>query len=276
MNYRIVIPTHRRAATLGARTLKWLRACGVPDARVTLLVSDEADAEAYRAAYPDCCVPTVPAFDCLRDKLNYLHRTARPGERVLVIEDDLTGLLRKRDNRAPLTHDLDALVADGFAACERYGTALWGVTPTNNGLFMKERASAELRFCVGYCYGFVGTGDPRLEVTLNFKHDYERTLLYFIRYGAVARLNYVGVETRSFSAPGGLQEYSAEARRAAELASNEYLLRRYPHLVARAARLNRTLNAYTELRLNARASRDTDWMALQRLHDAANGFPGCW
>lgn len=274
MEYVIAIPTYKRANLISGMSIGYLRKCNVPDSRIHLFVSNEAEYDAYTAAFPFYTIVNTNA-NTLGEKSNFIFNYFPVGTPVVVMEDDLKTLVRKRDNRVEEYTDFDGMAAIGFEACTKYKTGLWGINPTDNGFYMSESVDVGLKVIAGYLYGFISSHLPFLRVRITNKHDYERTILNFIHYGSVVRINYIGQRSRSFFNEGGLQEQLGDTREAEELKSNAYLTRRFGHLVQKSKRVNRKFNNPTELLLKHFAyekNTTNDWKSYQKLIDNQLGY----
>lgn len=278
MNFEIAIPTYRRSDVAFKFTLGYLRDCpGLDWARVTLFVSDDEDFVNYSMACEAAGIKpqiVVTHAASLREKFNFIHRHYAPGARVVLFEDDIKQLsIKAGEKKLERWTNIVAEFEGAFSLCEWKGARLFGVCPFANAFYMKEAVSYNLKFIVANCFGFIATGDPAREITLDAKSDYERTLLYYIHDSAVVRLNYVCVVTNNYTTAGGLQTELADGRRLeAERAACDYLTRRYPHLIQINAKREKT-SRYPELTIRQVKEQGQDWHALQREHDARLATP---
>lgn len=231
MEYQVAIPSHRRRNVLEKETLATLIKGLVEPERVTVFLSDAEDASEYQGLLPANQLIVTGAKN-LTDKFNIIHRHYEPGTRVFVMEDDVQliyGSGKANDGR-PLD-DVNSMVKRGFEAC---GGGLWGIVPHNNAFFFGGGVSQSLKLIVAHAFGFVSTHDKWLEVEQPSKTDYERTCRYWVRYGAVTRLDNYGAKTKSYTRPGGMQSDLTKGERAdAEEQSVHNLVQRFPHLLER-------------------------------------------
>ena len=106
---------------------------------------------------------------------------------------------------------------------------MFGVYAVNNPMFMKDKVSVGLYFCVGTLHGMVIRHDPDLTVTIDEKDDYQRTLQHYVKDGAVVRLDYITIKTKYYTEPGGMQ--GTEARKYESILKNaKFLQDTYPDL----------------------------------------------
>jgi hypothetical protein len=231
MSYQIAIPSHRRPGILREKTLAFLQRSNVDMDRVLVVLSDEEDAQSYNLGTEVAVHVAVDAKNVV-DKFNCIHYRYPKGTNVFVMEDDVTlieGLEKGSNEKQELT-DLDGLIKAGFGRLPFGG--LWGVAPHDNSFFFSMQAKEGLLLVVAHAFGFVSTHDPELAVTQIAKSDYERTLRYFVRYGSVHRMDWVGARTKSYTQAGGMQsDHSRDQRKAFEEEACAYLVKHYPDFI---------------------------------------------
>lgn len=98
--------------------------------------------------------------------------------------------------------------------------------PNDDGRKMKEETTIHLAHILGSF--FICKNHREVEVKTDDKEDFERTILYFQLYGAVARYKGAGVLTDYQKTPGGLQQ---EGRAERQRESIRYMLETYPGYV---------------------------------------------
>jgi hypothetical protein len=244
---KIAIPTYKRAILIRQLTLGYLNRCGIRDEEIDLFVSGPDQAEQYRSVC-DCNVIVTPAEN-VRDKFNCIHSYYASGEEVVVMEDDLK-CVKRLTGYNQLTESLDVMdhAAFAFQACESEGTKVWGINSNSNPFFMKSTHSIGFKFVVANMYGFIAEEDNSLLITQHSKTDYERTILYFKKYGRVVRLDYLCPVTNNYTTPGGMQDLIKQ-RAAMEEESVNYLTTTYPELCQRNTKKN---SVYPEMLLKLR------------------------
>ena len=113
-------------------------------------------------------------------------------------------------NEKPLD-DLKGVIQRGFDACRKEQCSLWGIYPVANGYFMKKGYTTDLKFVIGCfngCFnpGIKGPKGVKLELEMD-KEDYERSIRFYLRDGAIVRLTDVAPKTAYYTEKGGNQEY---------------------------------------------------------------------
>lgn len=215
---KIAIPSYNRAKLLVNKTLKLLKDFD----NIDLFLYDKEQKEIYEAEIDNDKVNIIitDILD-LGDRLNYiLNDYYDEGEEVLLIEDDIMDI----------NTDLSKLCEDGFRLCKEHNLYLWGISPTNNSFFHKEGYSTDFKFIIGVLYGVIVRKDKDLDVTITYKCDFERSILYHKKDGGMIRFNGVGVKT-NFRALGGLGNDKKNQRLTKELEAVKQMIEKYPDYV---------------------------------------------
>lgn len=243
----IAIPSYKRAETLVKKTLKYLlQDCKIDIQCITVFVANQNEFIEYQNKLPKE-LKIVIGKETLRGQRNYMDFYYNINDRVLFFDDDIEGLYKKVGNKTKLFTDLKALYKIGFNECLKHKTALFGVCAVNNGFYMNNKISTNLKYIVGCFYGQIITHDKSLSVTLEDKEDFERTILYFNKYKKVIRLNMISPKTNYYDESGGMQITRTEQR---VTASAYALIKRYPQYCS----LNTTKKSeHTEIKLNSKA-----------------------
>lgn len=227
---RIAIPTYKRAILIRNLTLGFLLRNGVKEEDVDLFVSGFAQAEQYRSVCN--CNIIVSEAQNVRDKFNHIHTYYPPGTKVLVMEDDLKSVRRLAGyNKLEEVTNIGHHANMAFVTCIEEQTMLWGINSNSNPFFMKDQTSVGYKFIVANMYGFIAEPVP-IVITQQSKTDYERTILYYRKYGKVVRLDYLCPVTTNYTTPGGMQDLQKQ-RAAMEEESVNYLTTTYPDLCQR-------------------------------------------
>lgn len=266
---KFAIPSHRRRQVLESKTLVTLRNNGIPESSIYIFVSDEKDFNDYKnledKGYK--VIFEVELEDIIQ-KFNFIHRYFPVGTKVVFIEDDIDQLSIKTGKNT-LSHftDLGGLALKLFSQCEEVGTKIWGISSNANPFYMNEKVTSGLVFIVANLFGFISTRDDFLRISHHCKSDYERTLLYFVKYGKVIRANFVCAITKNYKYAGGLQEIKDQRAKLEEEACL-YLVRRFPHLIEINEKKSAT-SMYMELKIKTLRKKDsmTDYMYLQEHYD---------
>lgn len=261
------IPSFRRANLIGTHSLAMLRENGIQDRDIAILVSGYDELADYGAALKGFKGQLIPKqAPNLVTKFNAVHDHYEPGTRVVFVEDDITGLkVKTGENALSPFKDLRHLAEDSFDECISNRTKLWGISSNANPFYMKDGRSIGFKFVVANIFGFISTRDPFLRISQVCKSDYERTMLYYTRFGSIVRNDGVCAITKNYRTPGGLQDL--EDRKGAEEVSCRNLVKRFPHLVEINEKKSK-ISKYMELKLKRQKIAGlVDLMALQRMID---------
>lgn len=228
---QIAIPSYKRSHLIDLLTIAYLKRCNVPMNLVNIFISG-AEWEAYNKLNTGANLICVAA-DNVRDKFNAIHNYFGAGEEVLVIEDDIERIERLSGyNQTEETVALSVIAQEGFHLARKNSTKLWGISSNSNPFFLKDQAGPCFKLIIANMYGFIAE-KPAIEITQHSKTDYERTILYTLKYGCVVRLDYLCPITKNYKNTGGMQEMSTDNRRMLEGDAVTYLTRKYPELCKR-------------------------------------------
>lgn len=204
---RIAIPSYRRAHTLKSKTLAWLDSLGIEPQRIDVFVASHEEAEEYmrvlNAGSYGRIIVGEKGMGAIR---RFIAQFYAPGTKILNVDDDIKRVVVRLDEKRLVDlHNLDDEVQSAFDLCDQTGLRLWGVYPVKNPYFMKAATTFDLRYINGTLWGSYA-GDASLQVTLDDKEDFERTIRSYLAHGGVVRLNYLACDTNFYGEPGGMQE----------------------------------------------------------------------
>jgi len=256
MDYRVIINSTGRADVLASKTLPLLHASGLEP---EVWVSSEQE-QLHYASVGGCAgvriyvAPHDPADQRLEvvgkepvglgKARNHVIRNSRPGELLVFIDDDLTGVSEATGPKElrPV-EDLDWLFRSMFRDMEAASATLWGLYPVANPYFMKPRVRTDLVYICGGLFGVKVTGKEHELVTLDDKEDFERSIRHYLADGHVVRNEHFCLGTTGYKGKGGMQLSRTPLR---VRAAAEWLTVRYPNL----CQLNTAKKSgWTEVRL---------------------------
>lgn len=227
--YKIAIPSYQRVDVFQTKTLAYLKKTNINLDNVYLFVANEKEKEAYAILG---LKNIIVGIETIRAQRNFIRHYFQQGEMIFSLDDDITGIYKAVSVKdLVLVTDLDGLIKKGFELSQKIQTKLWGVSAVKNGFFMYgKKPSHELRYIVGACFGQIIDHDTSLSQTIDDKGDYERSILYYIKFGSVLRFNNIAIETNYYKTTGGMQVTRTKER---VKASGMYLLNRYPQYCQR-------------------------------------------
>lgn len=244
--YKVAIPSYRRSDNFIVKNL--LQEANINNSDIYIFVSDNKDYIDYKKKFPEYNIVYEKPLNDLKEKHNFIIDYFPENEKLVIIEDDIKEIVKKKGKKVEKFTELIKLFQLGFFECEKNGCKLWGISPTDNGFYMSNTFGKCFKIIAGYIFGIIV--DKRIKVHISQKHDYERTILNKIYFGGSIRFDMFGQRSNSFTNKGGLQEiFTAETRKKAEYKVNNYLVKTYPKYVAKKNRFNSVLGGSTELRL---------------------------
>lgn len=229
MSYIIAIPTYKRYETIINKTLKMLKEGGIKNNIINIFVADENEEELY-SKYIDNDIKIIIGKKGITSQRNFIVDYYDEGEKIISIDDDIECLYYKNNNKLEIVKDLSSFFNMAFNELIKSGLYIWGIYPVKNIMFMRQNTTYDLRFIVGFFYGFINRKCEGLLCTnINEKEDYMTTLNYYLKDGGVVRLNEYCVKHKKHSCGGlgKMQDRIDENNFACE-----YLKNKYPQYVA--------------------------------------------
>jgi len=231
--YEIAIPSYKRAETLRDKTLDFLKKYRIPSQKITVFVANKEEEKIYKDTLkPGTYGKIVVGIRGMCPIRNFITKYYPVGTLLVNIDDDIKGFLEydasKPRKEKPL-RSLLAVIKTGFSECEKAKTQIWGVYPVANGFFMKPKVSTDIRYIIGSFWGCINPGlkgPGGIEITTEYKEDYQRSILYYKKYGAVVRLNMYAPISAYYTEAGGMQE--VKDRRQLEEKGARWLVKTYP------------------------------------------------
>jgi len=223
INYTLIIPTHRRSFLLYDKTWSLLKRTGVNLKDVIIWVNDDLDIEMYSTLFP--IEQIRKGGSSISEKRNLIQEAFPLDSNIVMIDDDIQEIyVLKENNKKVVLQSFDKLVEMGFSYCEKENSSLWGVYPIDSPLCMKPFVRKNLCYIVAALFGMI---NKRIPVSYNYAEDFERSLKFYMLEGKVIRLEFVGLLTKYYTTPGGLQTTRTNAR---NYQSKKDLVDMYPGL----------------------------------------------
>lgn len=229
MNYRIVICTYKRHDVLKEKTLHYLKSCGISSSLIDIFVANQEEYEIYTENIPSNMYNNIIiGKETLHKQRNFVRQYYPQNTCLFNLDDDIERLeIVKNCKLEPIVAGLDKIIQYGFYLLKKNKTRLCGIYAARNQFFMSEDYSRGLYYCIGSCYWTINDKDHNLDVELEDKEDYERTIKSYLKYGHIIRLNNITAKTGYYTTKGGMQETRTEER---VEKSGKYLIKKYPML----------------------------------------------
>jgi hypothetical protein len=212
---RVCIPSYNRPELLKSKSLAFLEQSGYPSNLIFIFVSDKSEFERYQTVCPG--YQMIVGLLGLKSQRKFISDWLSEDEIYLGMDDDI-------DNVKTMGKSFLELVSDGVSAIQTRQTGLWGIMPSDNGMCFQDNTSDHLVFILGALFIARNHQDINLEGACE-TDDYERSMIYFVRYGKVLRYRGAGVKTKYQGTSGG-QTGFRERKREAVLG----LIERFPKM----------------------------------------------
>lgn len=247
MEYRIAIPSYKRQETIEKKTLNYLLSeCKLNPSVIDVFVANQEEYLLYQHLTKRG-VNVIIGLETLRSQRNFITKYYTEGTKIICFDDDVDGLYKKKGNKLEKFIDLNPFFNIGFAECAKNKTKLWGITAVLNGFYMNNKISNNLKYIVGCFFGQIIDHSPALQIYLEDKEDFERTIKYYKYFGSVVRLNMFAPKTDYYKEKGGMQITRTEKR---VTASAIFLAKNYPQY----CKINlQKKSQHTEIKLNSKA-----------------------
>jgi len=209
---RICIPSYGRPDLLRSKTLAFLQREFYPRERINIFVASEDERIRYETVGDYNIVVGVPG---LKPQRRFISDWLDDDEIYIGMDDDIDGIKGK---------SFLELIRDAQQMLNTRRSGLWGILPKDDARCFKDDTTEHLSFIIGCFFVCRNHKDILLE-GLCETDDYERTILYFLRYGCVYRYRGAGVKTKYLGTSGG-QGGSLERK----VQAVQFLLETYPDL----------------------------------------------
>ena len=226
--YLIAIPSYKRENLLLNTTLNLLKKYNISSSKIYIFVANKEEYIRYNNLLPNnsyhkLIIGTIGMGAIRNFIINYFSEN----QKILFIDDDIRNLIsfkNKKESQDLL--DLNSFIENAFNEISKLNIKLFGIYPTDNPYFMlKNEKTYDLCYIIGCFYGIIN--DKSILVSLDDKEDYERSILFYLKYNQNLRYNWIAPITRYYKQKGGMQE-----KRTVENVhlSAKYLADKYPNL----------------------------------------------
>ena len=266
---KFVIPSYNRADIITTNTLKLLEAFQIPKKQIYVFVVPE-EHEIYSSSINNKDIKIINGELGLANQRNFITNYFKEGQMLVNLDDDLKEFqILENGTITKITTPIrfKDFIIRGFNLCKAYGSYLWGIHQTYNPRYMAEKISFDLSFVVGHFWGCINRHLPEINITMDIKEDYERTLKYWNKDNIIIKLNYIAAKNAIYKTKGGLQA-TYPSRSSASTVSCNALISSYPDLISsRKHQLNTmNVNKYDELKIIKHLSIKTFYKHLEPLN----------
>jgi hypothetical protein len=191
---RVAIPTYQRHATIVKKTLKYLNDEGYPPPLIYLFVASEEEKEIYENTVHFYMYGHIVVGEPgLVNQRNFITRFFDDDEVIVCMDDDIERIV---------CSDFKELVTYGCTLLKERQGGLFGIRPNDDKRLFTYDTTTHLAFIIGSFY--IKRNHHDIVLTQEQKHDYEMSILYFLRYKRMYRYSGAGVKTKYFGNLGGL------------------------------------------------------------------------
>lgn len=228
-DYRIAIATYKRNECLKNKTLKILMEKGISPERIDVFVANDVEKEIYentldKNTYSKIIVGILGVCNIR----NFIQNYYQEGQYVVSFDDDVYKIQRYIDSKTLVDlKNLNEFICYAFYVAEKLKIHFWGVYGVSNPYFMENSIALGLRYLEGSFFGTINTRSKDMNLTNNYKEDFERSIRAYLFDGSVARFDFITFESRFWVEPGGLQ-YDGNRTSENEKKDAEYVINLFP------------------------------------------------
>jgi hypothetical protein len=217
---RIVIASYNRPDLITSRTLAYLKSIHYPATHILIFVASEEQKALYQSSInPDLYSQIIIGILGLNQQRNFISKYLEDNEIYISFDDDVSKIKFLEG------YSFYSFLAEALTYIKSGQVGLAGVLSNSDARKFKSGRTLHLAHIVGSFFVCKNHKETVLPEDFCEKEDYIRTIMYFIRYKAVLRCQYAGVETKYLLGVGGIP---SDGRLEREIAGVEYLLEKYP------------------------------------------------
>jgi len=195
--FRIAIPTYDRYSEF--KTLNYLKCNNVPNGMIDIFVANEEQLELYKFHIGENYHFIVGVLGLVPQR-NFISNYYDEDQLYISMDDDIEDLIHK-DNKLFLEWTYDCI-----NYMKENNIGILGINPSVNPFYFEQRKQ-ENSFKKGH-YLIIGCFQILInhkDLLLNYlTEDWERSVLYDIKYGVTGRYNDILIKTKYFHKRGGL------------------------------------------------------------------------
>jgi hypothetical protein len=263
---KFAIPSYKRLDIIQSHTLAVLELFKIPKNQIYIfVVADEYESYSVLSEYN-----IVIGVLGLANQRNFISNYFKEGQMLVCLDDDLKSFqMLDKTQIIPITTHLQfkSFILRAFNLCIHHKSYLWGIHQTYNPRYMRESITFNFSFVVGHFWGCINRHHSELNITMDIKEDYERTIKYWLKDKVILKVNYIAASNAIYKTKGGLQETYPDRTEASIDASNT-LINSYPeYFELRNTQLNNAKKSlYQELKLKKHSSITNFYKPLENIN----------
>jgi hypothetical protein len=198
---KFVIPTYDRSDRF--ETLKFLKDNNISLDDIYIFLANEEEKMKYINSFGNDYNFIIGVLGLVNQR-NFITNYFNEGEILICIDDDIEDLIQT-DNK-PLLEWINECIE----YLKNSSAGLLSINPSVNPFYFEQRKNGK-SFREG-CYSAIGAfhilkNDKELLLSIDDMEDWERSLLYFKKYGFNIRYNEILIKTKYFHKKGGLSAF---------------------------------------------------------------------
>lgn len=209
MNYKIVIPSHKRSDIIGNKVLTMLEKYHILRSNIYIFV-EQSEIETYTNALPGYNI--IKGAKGIGKQRETISKYFGEGEWIVSLDDDVVEIY---EHKNPLK-DLNKFIMNTIEKLKSKNLTLCGIYPVNNYFFCQSTTTFDLRFCIGQFKIFKNIKEVETR-SYELLEDYQNTIMHYLYSGGVMRYNYIRVNANYNRGTGGLKEYRTLERKCEEV-----------------------------------------------------------
>lgn len=226
LDYKIVIPSYKRAEQIKNKTLFFLNKHNIPTNKIYIFVANFEERDLYINALPvKYHKRIIIGLKGILNQRNYIIDYFKEGEYILSIDDDITDIsvLQPKNKKIELFSFLN-LIKYSYKLLLENNAYMWGFNRDSNILFKKNKITTNFCLILAGCYGFINRKNIKNKIEDDTREDVERSILYFKRDKILICHSNLILETKYFNEGGILADITKEERlNRADLIVEQYM-----------------------------------------------------
>ena len=215
MNFpRLCIPSYNRPDMLKNKTLRFLQKVGYPSEQIYIFVASDDERLRYQTANPGYNL--IVGVLGLKQQRQFICDWLDDDEIYIGMDDDVSGI-------KSIGKSFTNIIRDALEIIESRRTGLYGILPKDDTRCFKDNTTNHLSFVIGCLFICRNHKDIQLHGNCE-TDDYERCILYYIKYGHIFRYRGAGVSSVYQGTSGGDKKGFIKRKKEAVT----YLLKMYP------------------------------------------------
>jgi hypothetical protein len=237
-SYIIAIPSYHRSDIIQEKTLPLLISRGIKPKDIYIFVADKDEEKIYKENIPkNLFKEIVVGKKGISYQRNFIFDYFKEGQYIVFIDDDISNIRVKRNNKVSDLTDLDTFFKNAYKSLKEEGKYLWTTKNMYNPFYknlMKNYAVVGFAEFSGDLMGIINRKSMKIKYTLEEGEgeQLEFLFMYQDKDGGIIRYDNVIVITTKLTAGGKTDERgSKEARVKSLLSNNKKLIKAFPQYI---------------------------------------------